>query len=103
MALNIAKHIIEEIDNVRCTIVEKDVSPDRMNFLKNILEASGLDVKVKKTEPESETYVVGVADVTFNPIIAIYQHALRTPEGDIVTPAYWNRLEKTIKDKYYWE
>ena len=38
MALNKGKHIVEEIDGVRCSLVEKGVSPERTEFLKKILE-----------------------------------------------------------------
>ena len=36
MALNKGKHIVEEIDGVRCSLVEKGVSPTRTEFLKKI-------------------------------------------------------------------
>ena len=33
-----SKHIVEEIDGVRCTIVEKGAEPARVEFLKKLLE-----------------------------------------------------------------
>ncbi len=105
MSLNIAQHIIEVIDNVRCSIVEKGISPERMKFLKNILEVNGYEVKFEKmeTEDNTELYKIGVTDVSFNPIIAIYQHGIKTANNKLVTPAFWNQTEKTPDDKYYWE
>ena len=38
MALNKGKHLVEEIDGVRCTVVEKGITAERAQFLKNILE-----------------------------------------------------------------
>ena len=105
MALNIAQHPIEEICNVRCSVVEKGITPKRMRFLKNILEVNGFEVRTEKMETENdvETYIIGVTDVTFNPIIAIYAHGIKTPNNELVTPAFWNQTEKTPDDKYYWE
>ena len=33
-----AKHIVEEINGIRCTIVEKGAIAGRIDFLKNLLE-----------------------------------------------------------------
>ena len=52
MALNKGKHIVEEIDGVRCSVVEKGVSPERMEFLKKLLEINKYTVKIA-TEGES--------------------------------------------------
>ena len=42
MALNKGKHIVEEIDGVRCSLVEKGVSPTRAEFLKKLLELTNI-------------------------------------------------------------
>ncbi len=104
MALHDNKHAIEEVETVRCSIVEKEVKPDRMKFIKNILESNGYEVRVQKMEREDneELYVVGVTDVTFNIILAVYEHALKTPDNKIVTVPFWNQLEKSPQDHYYW-
>ncbi len=105
MALHESKHIIEEIENVRCSIIEKEISPERMKFLKNILENNGYEVRIAKMEREDNAglYILGVTDVTFNPIISVYEHGLKTPDNKIVTPAFWNQKEKTPSNSYYWE
>lgn len=104
MALNETRHIIEEIETVRCSIIEKGIPQGRMKFLKNILECNGYEVRVQKVDNEekAELYVVGVTDVTFNAVLAVYAHALKTPDNKIITLAYWNQRVKTPDDLYYW-
>ena len=45
MAINNAKHIVNEIDGVRCTIIETGISIDRVAFLRELLEFNNLEVK----------------------------------------------------------
>lgn len=105
MAINNAKHIIGEIDAVRCTIVETGVSLDRAAFLNELLTLNGLEVKEMKEplkEPGTEQlYTIGVTNLVFNPVFAIYERKLKTIEGSIVTPAYWKQ-ECTDCDPRYW-
>ncbi len=105
MSLTIGKHIIGEIDGVRCTIVETAITLERMNFLKELLDLNKFEVKVMKEKAESEeaipTYTIGVTSMLFNPVIAVYDCSLRTKEGKIVTPAYWEQ-KTTIFDSRYW-
>jgi hypothetical protein len=50
-----------------------------------------------------ETYTVGVTDYTFNTINAIFGRLLKTPQGHVVTLAYWNQQETVSDDEvpYY--
>jgi hypothetical protein len=50
-----------------------------------------------------ETYTVGVTDVMFNPINAIFGRLLHTPDGHVVTAAYWYQQENISHDEvpYY--
>jgi hypothetical protein len=43
MAIN-KNHEFEELDGVKCGIVEKNVTPERVSFLKKILEYNGFTV-----------------------------------------------------------
>ncbi|MEI6766594.1 MAG: hypothetical protein WCM76_13255 [Bacteroidota bacterium] len=100
-----SKHTIAEIEGVRCTIVESDATSARVEFLKDLLEFNKYTVKViaNKSAGENQplTYTIGVADVLFNPVIAIYERALKTKDGYKVTPAFW--LEQSrICDPRYW-
>lgn len=99
-ALNKGKHIVEEIDGSRCTIVEKGIDENRMNFLKELLEFNKYEVKV--VPDKDSKYNVGVTDIIFNPIIAIYEKMLHTPDGNVVTPALWNQYT-THPPKFYWK
>ncbi len=105
MAINNAKHIVGEIDEVRCTIVETGVDLERVAFLSDILGFNNLEVKEKKEVPETEggepKYTIGVTDLVFNPVFAIYERQLRTRDGSFVTPGYWNQ-ECVECDPRYW-
>lgn len=105
MALNNAKHIVSEINSVRCTIVETGVSLERAAFLKDLLTTNNLEVMELK-EPVQEggvedKYTIGVTDLLFNPVFAVYEKQLKTPEGDLITPGYWNQ-ECVNCDPRYW-
>jgi hypothetical protein len=126
MALN-KNHEFEELDGVKCGIVEKYVKPERVTFLKGLLEYNGFTVIVVPTpapkatapappkdgeEPVApppaptapETFTVGVTDYTFNSINAIFGRLLKTTDGHIVSLAYWQQ-EETVSDdeKPYFE
>lgn len=126
MAIN-KNHEFDELDGVKCGIVEKNVSQERVAFLKKILEYNKFTVVVVPSPPPKvapvakpvegeegvaavepipiapETFTVGVTDYTFNTINAIFGRLLKTPQGQIVTLAYWEQKETTIDDEvpYY--
>ena len=105
MAINNAKHIISEIDGIRCTVVETGSTLERAAFLNDLLTFNGLDVK-ELQEPAKEPgevakYTIGVTDILFNPVFAIYERSLKTREGSFVTPAYWKQ-ECIDCDPRYW-
>ena len=122
MAIN-KNHEFEELNGVKCGIVEKNVTPQRTSFLKQLLEDNGFTVvvvpsppakvvpaaAVKEGEPPAapppvpETFTVGVTDYTFNSTNAIFGRTLRTRDGHIVTLAYWQQKEAESNDEvpYY--
>ena len=95
MAINNAKHIVGEIDGVRCTIVESGITRQRLAFLTDLLQFNNLEVKKMlipaEAEGEEPKYTVGVTDLVFNPVYAIYERLLKTSEGKYVTPEYWKK------------
>lgn len=100
-----AKHIVEEISGTRCTVVEKGASAGRADFLKKLLEYNKYEVLVAEDAhaPEAPaTYTVGVTDLLFNPVIAVYQMSLKTADGKKVSPAYWEQYSDKVVDEY-WE
>ena len=126
MAIN-KNHEFEELDGIKCGIVEKNVLPERVEFLKNLLEYNHFTVvavpspppKVASTPvvkkegeeiaeavempPAPETFTLGVTDYTFNSINAIFGRLLKTPDGHVVTLAYWHQKETVSHDEvpYY--
>ncbi len=128
MAIN-KNHEFEELDSVKCGIVEKNVSPERAAFLKKLLEYNQFTVVVVPSPPpkvaaapvvkteegeamptsaeatvdKPETFTVGVTDYTFNTINAIFGRLLKTPDGHVVTLAYWQQHEGVSQDNipYY--
>jgi hypothetical protein len=100
-----AKHIVEEINGVRCTVVEKGATQDRVDFLKGLLEFNKFEVLVaedkKETEDAPTLFTIGVTDEVFSPVTAVYEMSLKAPDGKRVSPAYWE--QKTTEIVYeYW-
>jgi len=128
MAIN-KNHEFEELNGIKCAIVEKNVTPQRAEFLKNLLEYNKYQVVVAASPapkaaaapkpvvppngdaqpidqsvtppppPAPETFTVGVTDITFNPINAIFGRLLHTPDRHIVTLAYWQQKESISNDE----
>ncbi len=49
--------------------------------------------------PNPVTYTVGVTNLAFNPINAIFGRLLRTKNGQIVTLACWQQKEQESRDE----
>jgi hypothetical protein len=133
MAIN-KNHEFEDLDNIKCSIVEKNASDERVQFLKDLLSynkyqvvvvpspapkaaaapapapvaegeaAQAADASEKVTNVPStpepvapSTFTVGVTDLRFNPTNAVFGRSLHTPDGQVVTLAYWNQ-EDTVSD-----
>ena len=99
-----AKHIVEEISGTRCTIIEKGASADRIEFLKNLLEFNKYEILVNAdalVEGAPATFTIGTSNLVFNPVIAVYEMSLKTPEGGKVSPAYWNQDSSDCIDEYW--
>jgi hypothetical protein len=130
MALN-PNHAFEELDGIKCSIVEKNCTPERAEFLKNLLEFNKFTVVIVKSPPPKvaapkpapplaegevapppppappappETFIVGVTDITFNPISAVYNKELISPSRQFVDIKFWKQeAEKPSTQKWYWE
>lgn len=124
MAIN-KNHEFEELDGVKCAIVEKNASAERVAFLKELLEINGFKVIVipspvaktaiptpkpasepqtsnlepQTSNPEPATFTIGVTHLAFNPTNAIFGRLLKTKDGHIVTPAYWYQKEEVSRDE----
>jgi len=142
MAIN-QNHLFEDLNGIKCAIVEKNVPADRADFLRRILEYNRYTVVVVPSPPPKAapapppapgatpppaaapagaaassptppaegpgpvdttasapapapmpaTFTIGVTDVMFNPINAIFGRLLKTQGGQIVTLAYWQQQE----------
>ena len=126
MAIN-QNHPFEELNGVKCGIVERNASPERVAFLQSLLEVNGYEVVVVPTpppkaaapklapkaedgtevpvvaEPSPEppapvTFTIGVTDYTFNTVNAIFGRLLRTKDGHVVTRDYWNQVTEVAYD-----
>ncbi len=122
MAIN-KNHEFEDLDNIKCSIVEKNANAERVQFLKDLLTYNKYKVVVvpspapKAAAPvvaaplaEGETasapapapvapstFTIGVTDLRFNPTNAVFGRSLPTTDGHIVTLAYWNQ-EQAVSD-----
>jgi hypothetical protein len=120
MAIN-KNHEFEDLDGVKCAVVQKNASSQRVAFLKDLLEFNRYKVIVvpspppkaaptpKPVEgeapveaapapPAAETFTIGVTDVTFNATNAIFGRLLKTKDKHVVTLAYWQQEEATSSD-----
>jgi len=121
MAIN-QNHLFEELDGIKCAIVEKNLSKERVDFLRQVLEFNLFTVVVVPSPPPkvvpakpgavdstqetgppapfpTETFTMGVTDVMFNPTNAIFGRLLKAPGGHIVTLAYWQQKEQSPHDE----
>lgn len=124
MALN-ANYTFEELGEIKCSVIEKNCSAERVDFLKKLLEHNHFTVVVVKSPPPKsvakpvaastetpvetsptlpETFTVGVTDLSFNPINGVYNRQLKTEDGKFVTPKYWKQQESLSSDEvWYWK
>ena len=124
MAIN-KNHEFEDLGGVKCAIVEKNASKERVAFLKDLLELNHFEVVVvaspppkaapppKPAESEAapvivatpppETFTIGVTNLAFNPTNAIFGRLLKTKDDHVVTQAYWYQKESSSHDEipYY--
>ncbi|MEI6266067.1 MAG: hypothetical protein WCP74_13285 [Sphingobacteriia bacterium] len=140
MAIN-KNHEFEELDGIKCAIVEKNAPQARVDFLKKLLSINGFEVVVvpspapkaapapaaaapaadagtenaatppattQATEPPAveapSSFTIGVTDYTFNSTNAVFGRLLKTPQGHVVTQAYWLQKEgETIEEVPYYD
>ncbi len=129
MAIN-KNHLFEELDGVKCAIVETVVAKERVEFLKTLLSYNGYTVvvvpsppakvaaapvaavegtenpvaeKIPEPIPLAETFTIGVTHLAFNATNAIFGRLLKTPTGHVVTQLYWLQKERESHDEipYY--
>ena len=102
MPLNQAKFNIDIIDGTRCRVIESTPDENRVRFLNDLLSLNSYTVKVEKDAEGN--YRIGVTDVVFNPVIAVYERRLKSLTGHWVTPAYWLQISdnETEKEMNYW-
>ena len=123
MALN-PNHAFEDLEGIKCSIVEKNCTPERVDFLKKILEHNKFTVVITKSPPPKvvakpvtpdapvveapppppETFTIGVTDVSFDPITAVFNRQLKTFDGKILSSNYWKQRPEDLQEqKWYWE
>ena len=105
MALK-GKHNVAEINGVRCTVVESGITKDRIEFLNKLLSHNGYEVKLEQEKDKEgtllDTYLIGVTDILFNPVIMIYMLKLFRKDGQVVTAGYWEQ-KPTDTEIPYWQ
>ena len=112
-------HLFEDLDGIKCAVVETLAPQERVAFLKPLLEYNGYEVKIAPSPPPKavkakegetqeqnihpETFTIGVTNVMFNATNAIFGRFLQTPNGHTVTLAYWEQKEQESQDEipYY--
>ena len=107
-------------------MLKKNASAERVQFLKDLLtynkyevvvvsspapKAAAAPAPVATVEGETapaptpvpepvapSTFTVGVTDLRFNPTNAVFGRSLHTPDGHVVTLAYWNEEDAVSDD-----
>jgi hypothetical protein len=97
MAIN-ANHTVEEINGVRCSIIERNISDERATFIQKILQESGQKCIISESSDGLKT--VGVTDLTFNLVHALYAHQLWSNK-QIISPSIWYTGKENTG--FYWE
>jgi hypothetical protein len=111
MAIN-QNHPFEDLDGTKCAVVERNVSPERLSFLKDLLESNGYQVISAASPPPKgapapeegaepavpTSFTLGVTDVSFNTTNALYGRLLRTKDGHVVTIDFWNQRSPVSDD-----
>jgi len=104
MALK-GKHNIAEIEGIRCSVVDSEITAGRRDFLKEMLTYNGYEVKEEQQKDKEgnllETFIIGVTDILFNPVIVLYQHKLFRKDGEEVSPAYWEQKGSETEIPYW--
>lgn len=105
MAIN-KNHEFEEINGIKCSIVEKNISKNRALFLLEILHFNKYEVEINpqiNTAEENVLFTVGVTNLLFNATNAIFGRLLRNKENEIVTLDFWKEKTETIENKPYYQ
>ena len=126
MAIN-KNHEFEELNGIKCAIVEKNATQERIDFLQPLLAFNNYTVVLQPSPPPKTppapatetvtegavkappaelppaTFTIGVTDVMFNSTNAIFGRLLKTKSGHVVTLAYWQQKEQFAHDEipYY--
>ena len=106
------------MNGVKCAIVERNCSQERTDFLKELLEWNKYTVVLAPSAPAKPvaaattenveapaaplpptSFTIGVTDVTFNAVNAVFGRLLKTKDGRVVTLAYWQEKEKSAQDE----
>ncbi|MFY8022300.1 MAG: hypothetical protein ACOVP1_13935 [Bacteroidia bacterium] len=113
MALN-GNHVFEDLNEIKCAIVEKNCTEARVAFLKDVLEHNGYTVIIVNSPPPKaaktsnpdepipelpQTFTVGVTVTSFSPIKTIINRELQTKDGKVLSMDYWKQRQE--KD-WYW-
>lgn len=100
MAIN-KNHEFEEINGVKCAIVEKNITKQRAIFLQEILIQNKYEVYISpdlNSTNEDEKYTLGVSNLLFNATNAIFGRLLKTNDNSVITLPYWKQETTEIND-----
>ena len=99
------QHPIKEINGANHRVIEDGITKERAEFLQVLLKHNKHETIIEevpsKVETEPSTWLLATLDVTFNPIVKVYNRELKTAEGTRVTPDYWNQKTKTVEPNYW--
>ena len=83
-------------------VVPKEEVKDESGEEAKVVAEEKVKEEIIKEEILPDTYVIGVTQISFNPVIAVYQRMLRNNKGQIVTPQYYNQETEDSRG-WYWK
>ena len=105
MSLLKFEHKIIEIDGAAHRIIEESITKERAEFLQNLLSLNKHATKIQevpsKVEGQQSSFTLATPDVTFNPVVKVYNRELKTKGGKRVTPDYWNQKTTALEPNYW--
>ena len=104
MGLDKFEHVTKEIDGINYRVIEANISKDRADFLIQLLTHNSVPTFLENNpakEGEASTYNLLTPQLTFNPVVKVYNRELRTLDGYHVTPDIWNQLTDKPEPNYW--
>ena len=116
MGLHKFEHVTREIDDINYRVIESGISRQRADFLQQLLRFNRVETRLEQDPPQEgkqTTYTLLTPDVTFNPVVKVYNRlvqaraasqrvfALLETRSDLPEPAHPKPLRAAGQDIHF--